>query len=295
MSVSLQAPGNAIKGVGLVMVAVIMFAVADVTGKHLVQIHAVPFVMAIRYLVNLVLLVAFLAPPHGWALVKTDKTGLVLVRAGSLALASLAMGLALQQMPVGETVAIIYLAPFAVMLLAVPMLGERVPLAGWIGAIVGFIGVLLIVRPGSGLDPVGVGFAVLAAAATVAYVLLSRLLARTETTISLLFYSALIGTAVFGAMLPWVWDVVRLPNAQNTMLLLLLGGLSTAGHALFTAAYREAPASLLAPVNYLHVVWAGIFGWVVFGHFPDPLTVLGMTLVIAAGMTVAVRTHFSKA
>lgn len=288
-----NADGHALKGIGLVMLAVIIFSLSDVTGKYLFQTHAVPFVIAVRYGVNLLLLAAFFGGRHGKAMLRTQRTGLVLVRAGSLALASLAMGLALKRMPVGETVAIIYLSPFAVMLLAAWLLGEKPILASWIGALVGFAGVLLIVRPGAGLDPAGVGFALLAAAATVAYHLLSRQLAHTETTISLLFYTALVGTVVFGAMLPWGWDGT-IPGLRDTVLLLALGVFATVGHALFTAAYREAPASLLAPVNYLALVWAALFGWMVFGHAPDLITMGGMALIVIAGVAVALRQHFSK-
>ena len=70
--------------------------------------------------------------------------------------------------------------------------------------------------------------------------------------------------------------------------------LATAGHFLFTAAYREAPASLLAPVNYLHLVWAGILGWLVFGHMPDGMTLFGMALVAGAGVAVALRAQFAR-
>ena len=280
-------------GVGLITLAVMAFAVADTLTKHLTMLYAVPLVVAVRYLVNLLLLATILGPRHGRALVRTRRTGLVILRALSLAVASLSLGLALRYMPVGETVAITYLAPFAVMLLAVPLLGEKVGLVGWLGALVGFAGVLLILRPGAGLDATGTGFALITAAASTAYHLMSRILARSEQTIALLFHTALVGTLVFGTMLLWVWDGT-LPSLADFALMLALGILATLGHALFTAAYREAPASLLAPVNYLHLLWAGLLGWIVFAHIPDPLTSAGMVLVTAAGAATALRSHFAR-
>lgn len=291
---STAATGNAMKGIALVTVAVMTFAVADVITKHLTMLYAVPFVIAVRYLVNLALMVGILGPRHGRALITTQRTGLVLLRATCLAGASLTMGLALRHMPVGETVAIIYLAPFIVMMLAVPLLGEKVSLAGWLGAGLGFAGVLLIMRPGTGLDPVGVGFALINAGLAAAYHLLSRVLARTETTIAMLFHTALVGTVIFGAMLLWT-GLGPMPSGFDWLLLLALGSLATLGHFLFTAAYREAPASLLAPVNYMHLVWAGILGWLVFNHVPDALTLCGMALVAVAGVGVAVRAQFARA
>jgi drug/metabolite transporter (DMT)-like permease len=285
---------NLTKGVLLVTVAVMIFAVSDVLTKHLTMLYAVPLVIAARYVVNLLCLVVFLAPKHGMTLLKTNRTALVLVRAACLSGASLTMGIALRYMPVGETVAIIYIAPIFVMILAIPLLGEKVPFIGWIGAVVGFLGVLLIMRPGAGLNPTGVGFALVNAGFSAAYALLSRVLAKTETTPALLFYTALVGTIVFGAALLWN-GLGPLPVGIDWLYLLALGALATVGHMLFTTAYREAPASLLAPVNYMHLVWAGILGWLVFGHTPDALSILGMGLVAAAGIAVALRSHFAKA
>jgi drug/metabolite transporter (DMT)-like permease len=284
---------STLKGVGLVTLATLLFALADVITKHLTMLYAVPLVVLLRYLVNLALLTAVLAPRHGRALFRIRRTGLVLVRALSLSVASLSLGLALRHMPLGETVAITYLAPVAVMIAAIPLLGERAGLVGWLAAAAGFLGVLLIVRPGAGLDAWGVVFALVTAAASATYHLLSRVLARTETTIALLFHTALAGAVVFGLLTAVVWDGLW-PSLPDLGLTLALGVLATLGHALFTAAYREAPASLLAPVNYLHLVWAGILGWLFFAHAPDGLTLSGMALVTAAGVAVALRTRFSR-
>lgn len=280
-------------GTGLVTLAAMVFAVADIMTKHLTMLYAVPLVVSVRYLVNLLLLGAILGPSYGRALLRARRTGLVLLRALSLAVASLSLGLALRHMPVGETVAITYLAPFAVLLLAGPLLGEKVGLYGWLGALAGFAGVLLILRPGTGLDVTGTVFALITAGASTAYHLLSRILARSEQTVALLFISALVGTLVFGTLL-WFSGAGTLPDLADLVLMLALGILATFGHALFTAAYREAPASLLAPVNYLHLVWAGLLGWLVFAHVPDPMTVSGMALVAAAGAATALRSHFAR-
>ena len=137
-------------------------------------------------------------------------------------------------------------------------------------------------------------FALINAGLSAGYHLLSRVLARTETTIAMLFHTALVGTVIFGVMLLWT-GLGPMPSGFDWLLLLALGALATLGHFLFTAAYREAPASLLAPVNYMHLVWAGILGWLVFNHVPDALTLTGMALVAMAGVGVAVRAQFAKA
>lgn len=274
-------------GVGLVVGATGLFAVADVLGKHLMTHHPVPVVQAGRYLVNTLLLLAIFLPRYGTTLWQTQRTGLVALRALLLAAASLTMGLALQRMPVGETVAIVYLAPFLVMLAAGPLLGERVGIASWFGAALAFLGVLLVVRPGSGLDPWGVAFALTNAAFGAGYHLLTRVLSRSERMTAMLFHVAAIGTVVFVVLaLP---DLPRLSIPPLDLAMIgALGALATLGHFLFTAAYREAPAALLAPVNYLHIVWATLLGWGVFAHAPDAPTLLGMGLVLIAGVLAAI-------
>ncbi|UYN99390.1 MAG: DMT family transporter [Devosia sp.] len=275
-------------GIGLAVLATVLFAAHDVVNKHLLASYDVPLVSAMRYLVHLMLMVAILGPVQGRQLVTTQRTGLVVVRALCLVVATLFMGLALQLMPLAETTAIIYLSPIMVVLLARPILGEQIGLFGWIGAIGGFVGVLLIVRPGGGLDPLGVVFALCNVGVTVAYYLLSRILARSEKTLALLFYSALAGAVCFGLLAPWYW-FGTMPSALDLLLFASLGVLAALGHYCFTAAYRHAPASVLAPISYAHLLWAGVLGWIVFNQFPDAIGLAGMGLIGAAGVLVALH------
>lgn len=280
------AEGSALKGVLFVMAAVFLFASSDTLNKHLVERYPVSLVQAGRYLVNMLLLMAIMLPRHGITLWRTDRTGSVMLRGLVLAVASLTMSLALQRMPVGETVAIIYLAPILVMLLSGPLLGEKVHPAAWFGAVLAFGGVLLVMRPGGGLDTWGVIFALMNAALSTVYHLMTRTLARTETTMSMLFHASVMGTVMFG--------VLALPNLPSTLpplgdlgLIAAMGAFATAGHFLFTIAYREGPPALLAPVNYMHLVWAAVLGWLIFGHLPDGLSLTGMAMVLTSGVAVA--------
>ncbi|MGE5385411.1 MAG: DMT family transporter [Betaproteobacteria bacterium] len=281
------------RGVLLLVSALLFFACMDTTTKYLAARYPVPLVMGIRYIVNCALMVVLLAPSQGMKLMETRRTGLVLLRAGSLVVASLFVGLALQRMPVAETIAIVFLGPMVVALVARPILGERIGALGWAAAIVGLAGVLLIARPGSGLDTAGVVFGLCAVGANATYLLLSRLLASTERTVTLLFYTTLAGSVCFGLSLPWFWEG-EAPTAWQTLLFLSMGITGGIGHYLFTAAFRHAPASLLAPINYLQLLWAGLLGWLVFGHVPDGLTVLGMIVVAASGLMVAFKSRRAR-
>jgi drug/metabolite transporter (DMT)-like permease len=195
-------------------------------------------------------------------------------------------------MPIAEATAILYLAPVVVVLLASPVLGERIGVTGWVAVLLGFTGVLLIVRPGSGLDPLGVFLALVNVAFTATYSLFSRHLAQTESTMAMLFNSALLGAICLGTAMPWFW--FRVP--PNPVEIGLIGGLAVTaalGHYCFTSANRFAPASLLAPVTYMHLLWAAVLGWLVFGQFPPAIGLAGMGVVLAAGVLAAMRSRFA--
>jgi drug/metabolite transporter (DMT)-like permease len=283
-----------LRGIVLVLLAVLVFAAMDTVGKYLMTKFSVPLVAAARYGVNLVLLAAIMLPRHGTALWTTQRTGLVMVRGASLAAATFFAGLALQLMPVGETVALLYLQTFGVLLTAGFALGERVGLAGWLAAAVGFAGVVLIARPGSDLDPLGVLFALAAAGVSIVYILLSRKLAASESTMAMLFYAAIAGTLLFGVMLAFKWQVFSY-NWIDIALLFFMGAASLTGHFLFTAAYRFAPAFMLAPFSYFHIALAVLFGWLFYSHVPDGWSFVGMAMIAGSGAAIAIRSHLSKA
>lgn len=280
-------------GVLLFMCGLFLFACMDATMKVLAAHYPVPMVAALRYWVHALLMLALLAPSHGRRLVQTTRTGWVMVRSLCLAGATLFMALALQRMPLAETTAIVFLSPLLVVLIAGPVLGERVSLTDWIAALVGFIGILLIARPGSHLDLAGIAFALCAVVVMTGYQLLSRILATTENTVAMLFVSALVGSLMFGLSLPWFW-LGGLPPPQHLVLFVLVGALGGLGHFLFTAAYRQTPASALAPLMYLQLLWAGLLGWLVFEHVPDAMSVLGMCIVAACGVAVGLKSHRAK-
>jgi drug/metabolite transporter (DMT)-like permease len=285
-------PHHATRGALLFLLGVFLFACMDTIAKYLAARYPVPMVVGVRYLVHCLLMVLVLAPTQGAKLVRTQRTGLVLFRAACLATGSLVFTLSLQRMPVAEATAILFVAPLLVVMLAGPLLKERVGAFGWAAVVAGFIGILLIARPGGNLDGIGVVLAFAGAVTTATYQLLSRLLAGTETTLAMLFYTALVGAVAFGAMAPWFWGGA-MPPPLHLALMLSLGVLGGLGHFLFTAAHRHTAASTLAPMQYSQLVWVGLLGWLVFGHVPEGLSILGMGIVAAAGAAVAIRSRLA--
>lgn len=281
-------PHRPLLGVAFAVMAVLLFAAMDTITKVLTASHGYPVTLVAwaRYTVQLVLMTALLAPRHGRGLVTPTRPLPVLLRSLSLVAASLFMGLALRRLPLAEAGALVFTAPMLVVLLAAPLLGETLSAGRAALALLGFTGVLLIARPGGDLDTLGVVFALACAAVTTAYNLLSRTL-RAEQPLTLLFNSALVGTVAFGVFAPFSWSGDALTPTLMAMFL-ALGVLAGVGHFLLTLGYRYAPASTIAPVSYLQLVWAGIFGMMVFSHRPDPLALLGMVIIAGSGIATVV-------
>lgn len=278
------------RGMSIFLAALFLFSGMDSATKYMAMRWNAPLVVAIRYLLQTVLILLLVAPAQGRRLFATRRRGLVLLRASCLVIASLFMSLALQRMPIAETTAVIFLAPLLVMLLARPVLGEGIGTAGWVAALAGFCGVLLVARPGSGLDPVGLAFMAVTVAATVVYQLLSRVLATSERQEALLFYASLVGALGFGALLPLYWTD-RQPEALDLLLFLGMGAVGAFSHFLFSLAYKLTPASQLAPLNYVQLLFAGLLGWLIFGQFPDRTSLLGIAVILASGILAALRSR----
>ena len=148
----------------------------------------------------------------------------------------------------------------------------------------------MVARPGGGLDTLGVTFALLTAILTAIFHLMTRVLSKTETSHSLLFYTILISVPCSFLLALFTWKG-HFPNLMDLSLIALLGFIIIAAHYLLTVAYKYAPASLVAPANWVHVVWAALLGWLFFDHLPDQWTILGMLVIITAGAGIAIKTH----
>lgn len=278
---------NALGGIICYAIALFLFACLDVITKYLTKYYPVPLIGWARYFTQFVLMTTILGPILGWNLVRTKRTGLVVLRSSCLVMITLLVVSAFSHMPMAETTAITFLAPLMVVLLAKPILNEHIGAMRWAAVVAGFVGVLLIAHPGGQLNAVGVTYAFIAAGFYAVYQLLSRILHSTETAAALLYYSGIMGTVGFGLLLPWFWDGPS-PSLFYYLLFVGLGVLGGSGHFLFTEAFRHAPASTLAPITYLQLVWSVLLGWLVFGNFPDHIALAGMILIAVSGIVVTI-------
>jgi drug/metabolite transporter (DMT)-like permease len=190
------------------------------------------------------------------------------------------------RMPLANVVAISFAAPLLVTALSVPLLGERVGWRRWSAVLAGFLGVVVMVKPDAGLFD---RIAVIALVATVFYALVIvsiRKLSRTETPTAIVFYYALTSTLITGAVLPFVWVM---PDAEGWVLLILVGVIGGIAQFAMTHAYRLGDVSVIAPFDYMHIIWAALLGFFIWGEVPGNSIWLGTAIVMASGVYILFR------
>jgi drug/metabolite transporter (DMT)-like permease len=270
------------RGIAIMCVALLCFACLDASGKYLGRHLPVWEIVWARYLGASVLSLVFMNPfraPEGF---HTRRPVLQIVRA-CLLFASTALNfLALRYLQLDETMAIFFAAPLVISLLAGPMLGE------WIGAkrlaavLVGFLGVLLVVRPGFGGMHWAAIYSVIGLFCYAFYALLTRKLAASESNLTTAFFGSVSGVVLLTPFLPlfWTWPA----GALDWLLLAGLGAFGGFGHYLLITAHGWAPAPVLAPYGYSQIVWMSALGFLVFGHTPGLWTLAGGAVVVASGL-----------
>jgi drug/metabolite transporter (DMT)-like permease len=271
-----------------------MFNLVDATGKYLVQDFPVVTVVWARYFFHLLFMIAYIAVHWEPGVLQSRRPGLQITRAVVLLGFALFLFAALKFLPQAEAVAISFVAPLLILSLAGPLLGEHVGWARWMAVIAGFIGMLIVVRPGSGLAPIGIAFALATLLCNAAFQLLTRKLAMTERPLATILYSAAVGTAGATLLLPFDWPD-HWPNTWQAMLFLSFGITGSISHLLLIRAYRLAPASFIAPFIYGHIVMATISGWIFFGQFPDGATLAGIATICASGALIALYEQSKRA
>ena len=270
------------------------FALLDATGKHLARDMGVPLISLVRHAVHALLMLVFLAPAMGRVLLPTANFPLQLLRGATLAGFTLFFFTALRYLPQAEATAINFISPFLVMLLAGPVLGERIGWPRWTGAAIGFAGMVLILRPGADLAAIGVLFVLLTVVCNIAFQLLTRKLSTIEHPMATIFLSSLIGVAVSAATLPLqeVWGGWPASlDARQITLLASLGVTGTVSQWCLIRAYYWSSASFVAPLTFLQIGWATLAGFVFFGQLPDTLSVAGIAVICAGGAAMILLEH----
>ncbi|MDD5297564.1 MAG: DMT family transporter [Rhodocyclaceae bacterium] len=275
------------RGIAFTLAAVFVFACMDSTAKYLATRYALPLLVWARYSGHFLLMVVFLAPSHRSALFVTRRLPAQLFRAFLLLGVTSCVISALRTLPLAEATALGYTSPLMAALLAGPWLGEKVGPSRWLALAAGFVGVLFIARPGGALTGEGIAYALAGASCYAIYQVMTRQLSTSENSVTLLFYTALVGTIGSTLILPWA-PMGTLPGGMDLAAVAALGALGGLGHFLLIRAFHHAGVATLGPFLYAQLIWAMALGWLLFQHLPDRWSLLGMALVVGSGLAVAV-------
>jgi len=272
----------------LVLVSGLLFSCLDASAKYLVlNGMAAPFVVWVRFAVHVMLAFILL---RGWSnpkMFRYHSLPLQFLRGVFLFGSTIFNFLALMTLQLADAIAISFFAPMVITALAGPLLGEWAGWRRWAAIGVGFIGILVVTRPGFGQFGLGHFYAVMSMLSYSSYVIMTRSLGQTETSESLIFYSALAPVLFLSPAVPLAGSLP--PDLLSWVLLLGLGIFGGVGHWLVIRAYRIAPVSALAPYPYAQMVWATALGILAFGDMPDRYTLIGAAIIIASGLYIVER------
>lgn len=277
---------------GIVLLVLSMWTLSclDASGKW-VMTAGVPLLILswVRYTVHLLLVLALVLPVRGTRILRSVRPREQMLRGASMLCATLMFFTTLSLMPQAQATAINFLAPLIVLSIAPWVLNEPARLSRWVAAGIAFFGVLLIIRPGGDLPFWGVVSGLLTACCFAAQFIATRRVARDDPFTSLI-WSGAIGTVCLSLSLPFVLPhalpVLRELDAFNWVVMLSTGVSGGLGHLLQIGAYRNAPASTLSPFIYLQIISATSVGWLIWGHFPDALTWLGIAIICGSGIGI---------
>ena len=272
-------------GILLVTGAVFCFACSDAVAKSLMEVLPAVQVTWLRFVV-FVLVMAPVALRMGGRSLRTRYPALQVLRGVGVSVSALLFILALGVVPLAEATAIAFVSPLFVTALSVPILGERAGARRWAAVAVGFLGVMIVVRPGSeAFDPSAI-LLILAALIWAASLVITRRMSGGDHPLVTMVYSAVVGCLVMSAVVPFAWADL---GWRELGLGLATGLTATAAQCLIVLAYRQASASVLAPFFYSQLVWSALLGLLVFGNVPDLWTLVGTGIIIASGLYTAHR------
>jgi len=266
--------------------AVVVLSAMDAAAKWLTGHYSVWQIIFLTRAVTLAFAILLALRAGSLATLATRRPWLHLLRSAIALAMVITFVFALRMLPLAEAIAITFAAPLFMTALSVPMLGERVGPRRWTAVLVGFAGVLVIVRPTDG----GLQWpALLALASAALYALMltiGRSMTATESSHTIVFYFALLSVAATAPAMPWVWVP---PEPGHILLFLLVGLCSGIGGYLMTQAFRYGEVSLLAPFEYTALIWATLYGFLLWGHVPGWSVFAGEALVVASSAYIAQR------
>lgn len=279
---SLPHAENRATGILWMLATMLCFISLDTIMKYLLQSHSLVQVTWARFFFATLIALAASAG-NLRATLSSKALGLQTLRSLFLMLTTGIFNAGIRTVPLATGTTIMFLSPILVTVLSIPLLKEQVGPRRWIGVIIGFIGALVVVRPGAGTLGFGAVLLLVAALLNASYQLITRQVRLYDNPMTSLVYTASAGAVVTSLIVPWFWDW---PTAEGWLLFVAAGFAGGVGHLCLIQAFRNAPASVVAPFSYSSLIWAALFGWIIFSEWPDMWTWAGAALIIGSGLYI---------
>jgi len=280
------------KGIALILLSTVFLGCSDITAKYLSTSLPSIEITWIRFLTFALMFTPVMLPSSPLYAMRTERLGLHVMRGAALLGSSLFFITGLGFLPIAEASATGFVAPLFVTALSILFLGEKVGMRRWFATALGLIGVLIILRPGTGAFHLAAFFPVVSAACWAGTLILTRMMSGREAVVTTMAYSSLAGLAILTAIVPFVWVT---PSWTAIALGIFIGVASTAGQWIVVLAYRYGDASVLAPFSYSQLLWVSILGFFIFGEVPSLWTVVGAAFIVASGLYIAHRERVRRA
>lgn len=259
----------------------------DASAKQLTQLGYAPALVAwARFSLSAFVLLPLLFKPGNLQQLWAPGAALQILRATMLAIATVLFFSAIETMPLADALAVYFVYPFLMTIMAPIILRERVGIKRFTAVIIGFAGSMLIIRPGFEEVPAGIYYVLIASVCFALFNLLTRKLQGQSDPWFTVFYQSLVGAFVLGIFVPGNWTT---PDTDGWLLLGLLIAAAIVGHWLVVRAFDYAPASYLAPFGYFEMIAAVAIGYIWFGDFPDVFTWMGIGVIAMAGIYISRR------
>lgn len=268
------------------LTAMAIIPVMDATAKALSDSYHTVQLVWVRYFFHLLLFLPFVLWRYRYRLFRPARPLLQILRGAMLMSSTGLFFAAIALMPLADALAVVFIYPFVITALSPLVLGENVGLRRWAAVGSGFVGALIVIQPGAEILSAGVPFAVAAGSIYACYVLSTRKLAGSDPPLVTLTFTGMVGAVVMTLALPFFWVM---PEPGDWPLMLLMGLCAALGHLCIIIAHEKASASQLAPLGYSEIISATLLGYLFFGDFPDPLTWLGIAVIVASGIYISIR------
>ena len=277
-----------LKGIFLFITAIFLISIVDTICKFFTKdLHAIQIVWGYLIGINVTLWIFFLFKGEKLSrLLRTNKLSLQIIRPSFLIFSISSLFLGLTYLPIAEATAIGFVAPLFITALSVPILKEKVGIHRWSAVVIGFLGVIIIVRPDTEFWHIASIMPLLGAFFFALFQILTRLLSTTENTYTTLFYTGLGGLGWSSLMVPFVWSpMLRI----HFFVFFSIGIMGAIAHLCMISAFDRAEASFLAPYNYTKLLWVAVLGYIIFGDIPGLEMWLGAFIIVSAGFYVFSR------